>query len=206
MSRNRGGKTHRDERWSDDEYDDDEEVSESAGRSATVNEWRNRGGKTHRDDRSEDEFEDKEERGRAGRGATVNELLTEKCKLLETTIKSLQREISVLKSSSERKTKKQLRIDYDWDGENANLSDKVSNWVKTYLFPRYKFLNDGWMAYDKKGESLSSFVQRKMNMDNEDNYQDLWERVISPTIQQKYVTIRCNLNNDVRRAYKSKWQ
>ena len=149
MSRNRGGKTHRDERWSDDEYDDEEEVSESAGRSATV-----------------------------------NELLTEKCKLLETTIKSLQREISVLKSSSERKTKKQLRIDYDWDGENANLSDKVSNWVKTYLFPRYKFLNDGWMAYDKKGESLSSFVQRKMNMDNEDNYQDLWERVISPTIQQ----------------------
>ena len=205
MSRNRGGKTHRDER-SDDEYDDDEEVSGSAGRSATVNEWRNRGGKTHRDDRSEDEFEDEEERGRAGRGATVNELLTERCKLLETTVKSLQREISVLKSSSERKTKKQLRIDYDWDGENANLSDKVSNWVKTCLFPRYKFLNDGWMAYDKKGESLSSFVQRKMNMDNEDNYQDLWERVISPTIQQKYVTIRCNLNNDVRKAYKSKWQ
>ena len=79
----------------------------------------------------------------------------------------------------------------------------MSNWVKTYLFPRYKFLNDGWMAYDKKGESLSSFVQRKMNMDNEDDYQDLWERVISPTIQQKYVTIRCNLNNDVRKAYKS---
>jgi len=190
MSRNRGGKTHRDERWSDDEYDDDEEVSESAGRSATVNEWRNRGGKTHRDDRSEDEFEDKEERGRAGRGATVNELLTEKCKLLETTIKSLQREISVLKSSSERKTKKQLRIDYDWDGENANLSDKVSNWVKTYLFPRYKFLNDGWMAYDKKGESLSSFVQRKMKMDNEENKQEHWERDIRKTIQQKYVTIR----------------
>ena len=167
---------------------------------------RNRGGKTHRDERSDDEYDDKEVSGSAGRGATVNELLTERCKLLESTVKSLQREISVLKSSSERKTKKQLRIDYDWDGENANLSDKVSNWVKTYLFPRYKFLNDGWMAYDKKGESLSSFVQRKMNMDNEDNYQDLWERVISPTILQKYVTIRCNLNNDVRRAYKSKWQ
>ena len=202
MSRNRGGKTHRDER-SNDEYDD-EEVSGSAGRGATVNEWCNRGGKTCRDERSDDEFEDKEERGSAGRGAMVNELLTERCKLLESSVKSLQREIRVLKSLSERKTKKQLRIDYDWDGENANLSDKVSNWVKTYLFPRYKFLNDSWMAYDEKGESLSSFVQRKMNMEDEEDFKGLWERVISPTIQQKYVTIRCNLNNEVRKAYKSK--
>jgi hypothetical protein len=100
MSRNRGGKTHRDKR-SDDEYND-EEVSGSAGRGATVNEWRNRGGKTRREDRSDNEFEDEEERGRAGRGATVNELLTERCKLLETTVKSLQREIRVLKLSSER--------------------------------------------------------------------------------------------------------
>ncbi len=111
MSRNRGGKTHRDER-SDDEYEDEEERG-SAERGATVNEWRNRGGNTRRDERSDDEFEDEEEWGSAGRGATVNELLTERCKLLESTVKSLQREIRVLKSSSERKTRKQLRIDYD---------------------------------------------------------------------------------------------
>jgi hypothetical protein len=202
MSRNRGGKTHRDER-SDNEYENEEERG-SAGRGATVNEWCNRGGKTRRDERSDDEFEDEEERGSARRGATVNELLTERCKLLESAVKSLQREIRVLKSSSERKTKKQLRIDYDWDGETANLLDKVSNWVNTYLFPRYKFLNDGWMAYDEKHDSLSSFVQRKMNMEDKDDFKGLWERVISPTIQQKYVTIRCNLNNEVRKAYKSK--
>jgi len=51
---------------------------------------------------------------------------------MKSTIKSLQSEIRVLKSS-ERKMKCQLRIDYDWDGENANLSDKVSNWVKTHI-------------------------------------------------------------------------
>ncbi len=129
---------------------------------------------------------------RAGRGATVNEWLTERCQVLESTVKSLQSEIRMLKSS-ERKTKRQLRVDYDWDGENANLSDKVSYWVKTYLFPRYKFLKDGWMAYDKEHDSLSSFVQRKMNMEDEDDFKGLWERVISPTIQMKYVTVRCNL-------------
>ena len=85
-------------------------------------------------DRRCDEFEDEEERGSTGRGATVNELLTEQCKILESTVKSLQREIRVMKSLSERKTKKQLRIDYDWDGENANLSDKVSSWVKHICF------------------------------------------------------------------------
>ena len=92
----------------------------------------------------------------------MNEWLTERCQLLESTVKSLQSEIRVLKSSGERKTKRQLRetkrqlrINYDWDGENANLSDKVSNWVKTYLFPPYKFLKDGWMAYDEEHDSLS---------------------------------------------------
>ena len=104
MSCYRGGKTNRDER-SDDEYDD-EAVSGSAGRGAMVNEWHNRGGKTRRDERSDDEFEDEEERANTGRGAAVNELLTEQCKLLESTVKSLQREIRVLKSLSERKTKK----------------------------------------------------------------------------------------------------
>ena len=33
----------------------------------------------------------------------------------------------------ERQTKRQIKIDYEWDGEEANLSNNVSNWVKTYL-------------------------------------------------------------------------
>ncbi len=37
-------------------------------------------------------------------------------------------------------------------------------------------------------------------MEDEDDFKGLWERVISPTIQMKYVTVRCNLNNEVRKA------
>jgi hypothetical protein len=73
----------------------------------------------------------------------------------------------------------------------------VSEWVKEYLFPRYKFLKEGWMEYSDKNESLSSFVKRKMKMEQVDEYVSIWERVICPTIQMKYVTIRCNLNNEV---------
>jgi len=72
---------------------------------------RTRGGKTCRDERSDDESEDEEERASTGRGAMVNEWLTERCQLLESTVKSLQSEIRVLKSSAERKTKHQLRKD-----------------------------------------------------------------------------------------------
>jgi hypothetical protein len=109
-----------------------------------------------------------------------------------------------MKKSLFWQTKRQIGIDYDWDGEEANLLDKVLEWVKEYLFPRYKFLKEGWMEYSDKNESLSLFVKRKMKMEQVDKYVGLWERVICPTIQMKYVTIRCNLNNEVQKAYKVK--
>jgi hypothetical protein len=41
-------------------------------------------------------------------------------------------------------------------------------------------------------------------MEQVEEYVEIWERVICPTIQMKYVTIRCNLNNAVQKAYKGK--
>jgi len=86
---------------------------------------RPRGGKQHREEMSDNESEYNEKWASMRRGgAPFNELLAAQCKEMKSTIKSLQSEIRVLRLSSERKTKRQLRIDYDWDGENANLSDK----------------------------------------------------------------------------------
>ena len=51
---------------------------------------RTRGGKTRRDERSDDESEDEEERASTGKGATAIEWLTERCQLLESTVKSLR--------------------------------------------------------------------------------------------------------------------
>jgi hypothetical protein len=47
-----------------------------------------------------------------------------------------------LPKSHARQTKHQIRIDYDWDGKEANFADSVLTFVKEYLFPRYKFLKD----------------------------------------------------------------
>ena len=64
--------------------------------------------------------------------------LREISKEKECVIKKLKVELKLSKSPG-RNTKQKIRTDYQWDGEDANLANKVSDWVKTYFFPRYKF-------------------------------------------------------------------
>ena len=130
-------------------------------------------------------------------------LLHNGCKEYKSIIKRLRIEFRLSKSHA-RQTKCQIRIDYDWDGKEANFMDLVSNFIKEWLFPCYKFLKDGWMDYDNGPDSLSLFVWGKVKIPEGVDYKDQWERVICPTIQTKYVTIRCNLNNEVQKTYKSK--
>ncbi len=110
-----------------------------------------------------------------------------------------------LSKSHVRQMKCQIRIDYDWDGDEANFADSVLSFVKKYLFPRFKYLKDRWMEYDKGQDRFSTFVQGKVQIPEGVEYKDQWERVLCPTIQAKYVTIRCNLNNEIQRTYKSKF-
>ncbi len=110
-----------------------------------------------------------------------------------------------LSKSTVRQTKLQIRIDYDWDSEEANFADLVLRFVKEYVFPHFKFLKDGWMNYDEGQDSFSTFVQGRVQIPEGAEYKEQWERVICPTVQAKYVTIRCNLNNEIQRTYKSKF-
>ncbi len=89
-------------------------------------------------------------------------------------------------------------------GRRLIIADSVLRFVKEYLFPRFKFLKDRWMGYDKGQDSFSTFVQGKVQIPEGAEYKDQRERVICPTIQAEYVTIRCNLNNEIQRTYKSK--
>jgi hypothetical protein len=58
------------------------------------------------------------------------------------------------------------------------------------------------MTKDRK--AFFTFFQGKVKIPEGAEYKDQWKRVICPTIQAKYVTIRCNLNNEIQRTYKSK--
>ncbi len=153
----------------------------------------------------DDEYdEDYEEKGRSDDDLLRKiGMLCQKCVEYERIIKRLKMDLRLSKSYA-RQTKCQIRIDYDWDGNEANFVDSFLSFVKEYLFPHYKFLKGGWMEYDKGQESLSLFVQGKVKIPEGADYKDQWERAICPTIHTKYVSIRCNLNNEIRKIYKSK--
>jgi hypothetical protein len=117
--------------------------------------------------------------------------------------KRLKSELRKALSSNSRGTKGDIRKDNGWNGEEVNLSDRVSLFCRDYLFPRFKFLSDDWQKYDAENEnSLSYFVGKRMKMNSMNRYEDLWERVFVPTIRLKYQTIRCNLNNAIKQIYK----
>ncbi len=87
-------------------------------------------------------------------------MLRQRCVEYARIIKRLKMDLRLSKSHA-RQTKHQIRIDYDWDGKEANFADSVSSYVKEYLFPGYKFLKDEWMEYDDGQESFSMFVLGK---------------------------------------------
>ena len=117
----------------------------------------------------------------------------------------LRAELRAAKGSRET-TKRKMRIQLEWNGEEANLSENVANYCRTYLFPRFKFLKDKWDVFDPEHpKSLSNFVKKQIKIPERADYRDIWERVICPSICLKYTNLMCNINSDVRNAYKSEY-
>jgi hypothetical protein len=90
-------------------------------------------------------------------------MLCQRCVEYERIVKRLKMELRLSKSHA-RQTKHQIRINYDWDGKEANFANSVSSFVREYLFPHYKFLKDGWMENDNGPESLLMFVQVRVKI------------------------------------------
>ena len=163
------------------------------------------------DDDDKDEYDDdnKDEDNDDESLNALNDKLCDKNVRLREIIKEARIRIQDLTADlrsykrNHRQTKRQIRTDNNWNGEDANISDKVSSWVKTYLFQHWKFLTSNWMEYSDSETSLSSYTRRKLNIKCDD-YKDVWDRVICPTINAKYNTIRSNLSSEIRKAYRSK--
>jgi hypothetical protein len=46
-----------------------------------------------------------------------------------------------------QQNKIKVQEDYQWTGEEINFSDTVNQFCKSFLFPKYKFLKEGWPDY-----------------------------------------------------------
>jgi hypothetical protein len=92
----------------------------------------------------ESSYKDSDNEGERKRGTSKEAMwghddqFHEMCREKDREIKRLKVELRLLKLQG-RNTKQKMRLDFQWDGEDANLANKVSDWVKTCLFPRYKF-------------------------------------------------------------------
>jgi hypothetical protein len=61
------------------------------------------------------------------------EMLCQRCIENKRIIKRLKMDLRLSKSHA-RQTKHQIRINYNWDGKEANFADLVSSFAKEYLF------------------------------------------------------------------------
>ncbi len=92
----------------------------------------------------DDEFEEDYKDGSSLHGTLLRKIgmLCQRCLENERLIKRPKMELRLSKSTA-RQTKHQIRINYNWDGKEANFDDSVLSFVKEYLFPRFKYLKDG---------------------------------------------------------------
>jgi hypothetical protein len=93
-------------------------------------------------------------------------MLHQRCIEYTKIVKRLKIDLRLSKSHV-RQSKPHIRIDYNWDGKEANFANSISSFVKEYLFPHYKILKDRWMEYDDGPKSLSTFVQEQVKITEE---------------------------------------
>ncbi len=132
----------------------------------------------------------------------VKELL-KKIKEKDTVIRLLELVISKTKVTS-RMNKMKVREGLKWAGEETNLAETVNNFCRNFLFPKFKFLKDGWrdILPDKKN-SFYSLCMRHLRIPEKADERDILERVIVPSVMRKYQHMKCNLNNNLKSIYMS---
>ena len=154
----------------------------------------------------EEDKDDKRNGGDVGiktsKNYTRGELLT-MLREKERIIKKLQAEMEYMKKRS-KPSKKTIQEMIMWSGEEKNFSESVDTFVREFLFPRYKFLKEGWQRYEPNMKnSLSSMCLHRLSLPEGSDTEDIWIRVIVPSIQMKYINIKGNTNNDLKKIYMS---
>lgn len=122
-----------------------------------------------------------------------------RCETYEQTIKDLRTELGKL--TVKASTKSDLRKTYAWDGVDSTYADAIIKFSKEWLFPWFKFLHEGWMDYSESRQSLTMTILRHCPVPGGQDKKDTWDRVIAPTLAKKYADMRCNINNEVRKAF-----
>ena len=124
---------------------------------------------------------------------SIEELL-KKIEEKDKMIRSLELELSKSKVSL-RMNKTKVREELKWTGEETNFAETVNHFCWHRLFPKFKFLKDGWKEIlpDQKNSFYLLCMHHLMIPEGADK-EDIWKRVIVPSVMRKYMHMKCNLN------------
>ena len=119
--------------------------------------------------------------------------LTKKIKDLERTVQDLS---SVTRTDNRDKT--------EWTGEEMNFVKDINDFCKEKLYPKEKFLRKNWQLYlPNDRTSLCWVVMKNLSIPERSDPMDMWNRVIVPSIREKYQSMRCNMTTRVKGIYLS---
>ncbi len=129
---------------------------------------------------------------------------------LEADNKRLKVELKFEKEKYRRLSKEDIRTCNEWTFDKANLANKINDFSRDVMFPRYKFLKEGWQDYKPSNEKSLSYFEGQKMADTYQNmriltsgrkFEDQWERVYVPVIKKKYQSMRNNIGNNIRETY-----
>ena len=120
-------------------------------------------------------------------------------KRLREEVMSLHAQKGVKLSMSKKALRKELRA----SSKAVMISEEFTEFIVQYLFPRFKFLHDGWNELDNSDRnSFSSVVRRHFPLKERRNFDEDWLKILVPSIAVKYSQLRCNVNNMIRDQFK----
>lgn len=129
------------------------------------------------------------------------EELRVKCETYEATVNELRSDIA--KMASKGTSKMSLRHHLKWNEADNTYSQGIGRYCKEWLFPRFKFLHETWMDYTESRKGLPRMIFQYCPIPPNSTEVDMWNRVVAPSVAKKYADMRCNTNNEVKKAFKS---
>lgn len=88
---------------------------------------------------------------------------------------------------------------------DERYGNAVSKLCKEWLFLHFKFLHKHWMDYTKVRKGLPRIIFERCPVPAGSEKLDMWNRVGTLTVARKYATIRCNINNAVKKAFEGEF-
>jgi hypothetical protein len=120
--------------------------------------------------------------------------------MMEKKIRGLEKTVEEMKSMTRTESRDKTR----WTGEELTFVKDINDFCKEKIYPKEKFLRKNWQVYLQDNETSLSFVMMKnLSIPEGSDPRDIWNRVIVPSIRDKYQSMRCNMNNKIKEIYKS---